>query len=513
MAPMTANLTSTSAGCTSSLVATTCTLTLALGPGHYTMTATTYSGVLDGGGNPTGSTLSTNQNVPDFEIKAGQANTISVSLGGIPHAIVVLPAGGEKHAMGDQDRGFALIGTVPVSFQVFATDAAGNIIIGPGAPVFAVGSNAASVGVSTTPSASTPNTFALLAPAFSRTQSTITITIANAATYGLTCGTGGVVCSKTVTADAGAIVVQGYNGTGIYSASGIGPFFSALNTQTFALDSANDLFVAANQQISKYAPPFSSVPALTLNASAYVYTLRFDGSDNLYTAQNVSGGCSVTRYNPSLSVVSTTFCFSNEYLQNEGSFAVTSDGKAFGLSTEVYQGSGNNYTLISRTWTSSNNGVSYLAVGGAGYTENNSGTGPITVGPAGELVFANSLYSNSINNYQSLFLIATSPYTSLVSHGVPNGYIYAIAEDSAGNVVVAHGSQDLLLYPPPYTSASALPNTVGAGALTWAPGIGMFVGHFNISLGLRSSDYSTEATVLSGTVLNNSYVNRVSVIP
>jgi hypothetical protein len=79
----TANLTPSSTGCTSTLASTQCTLTLSLAPGTFTATVTTYDQV-----NAGGNLLSAGQNV-DFTIVEGAANTITLTLSGIPTSYLI----------------------------------------------------------------------------------------------------------------------------------------------------------------------------------------------------------------------------------------------------------------------------------------------------------------------------------------------------------------------------------------------------------------------------------------
>ncbi|HEY4439135.1 MAG TPA: hypothetical protein VGN14_01705 [Candidatus Elarobacter sp.] len=156
------NLTTASnPNCTASLVSPTiCTITLALMPGSYTATFVTYDGLLDGGGNPTGSALSANQNIP-VTIVAGQANTVDVAFQGIPTSVAFLP-NTTSTLRGSPQVGFNLAVCDPAqSVTVVGVDADGNYILGPGAPVPSlVSSNAALVSV-TAPTTGAPNTFVL----------------------------------------------------------------------------------------------------------------------------------------------------------------------------------------------------------------------------------------------------------------------------------------------------------------------------------------------------------------
>ncbi len=83
--PAYVNLTPTSTGCSSSLASTVCTAVLPLPVGTYDASLSTYDQT--GGA---GNLLSEAQNVP-FTIVAGTANSISLTLGGIPASLAVAP--------------------------------------------------------------------------------------------------------------------------------------------------------------------------------------------------------------------------------------------------------------------------------------------------------------------------------------------------------------------------------------------------------------------------------------
>jgi hypothetical protein len=127
---VTAGLTPTSTGCTSTLASTICTLIVSLVPGTYAASVTTYDGA-----NGTGNALSAATAVP-ITISAGVANTVSLTLGGIPASLTVAPlsAGYLRGGTG----GLTLYGSASQKLIVEALDADGNIIAGAGAPTLAV---------------------------------------------------------------------------------------------------------------------------------------------------------------------------------------------------------------------------------------------------------------------------------------------------------------------------------------------------------------------------------------
>ncbi|NNM99481.1 MAG: hypothetical protein HKL91_06770 [Candidatus Eremiobacteraeota bacterium] len=167
--PQTIGLTPTSTGCTSTLVDTLCQLAFPLAPGSYTATIS----LLDASGN----TLSGAQSIP-FTVIAGANNSIPIVLGGIPHSILVStesPATSEVQS----DSQIAFLGASSVHLSVVATDADGNLILGPGAPTIAASIAAVSSGSGisvSTPSSSAPNTVSLSATGFGSATLTVVAT-------------------------------------------------------------------------------------------------------------------------------------------------------------------------------------------------------------------------------------------------------------------------------------------------------------------------------------------------
>jgi hypothetical protein len=176
--PLTFNQNLTTAAnpnCTASLVSTLlCTVSFSLPSGSYTATFATYDGLLQNG-EPTGNVLSANQSLP-VTIAIGQANAISVSLAGIPASLVALPQISGRIT----PTGTAAF-TMGTCFQseivsVYALDADGDVIIGPGAPVPSLSTGGSSLVAVDVPSASNPNAFPLYrtAPITNGTPVTLT---------------------------------------------------------------------------------------------------------------------------------------------------------------------------------------------------------------------------------------------------------------------------------------------------------------------------------------------------
>ena len=157
----TQNLTPTSPNCSvgGPLSALTCTVPIIATAGSHTFTFTTYDGL---GG--TGNVLSTNAVMQS--IVANQANSINVTLAGVPTSLQVTPFNGGSAISGNSLSGYQLAGALSNSFLAIALDADNNYIIGPGAPTLAVSITGASAGsgIAVSPAnSSNPNEFTVSA--------------------------------------------------------------------------------------------------------------------------------------------------------------------------------------------------------------------------------------------------------------------------------------------------------------------------------------------------------------
>jgi virginiamycin B lyase len=162
--------------CTASLISPeVCTVTFALAPGNYTATFATYDGLLDGSSNPTGNMLSQNQSVP-VTIGAGQANSINVTLQGVPTSVALIP-GITSTITGSQSAGYGLSKCFAnQSVSVIGLDADGNYILGPGAPTPSLTSSDTTQLAVTTPTTAAPNTFIFTRPGIPTANASITLT-------------------------------------------------------------------------------------------------------------------------------------------------------------------------------------------------------------------------------------------------------------------------------------------------------------------------------------------------
>jgi len=151
--PVAQNLTPSGGNCSTPSFGATpvCTLVAMAPLGNDTFTFVTYDGT---GG--TGNALS--QNTIAQTVVSGQTNTVSITLEGVPVGVVAYPYPGQANVT-TTAGGYALLGTTPANFLVVATDADGNVIVGPGAPVLGVTSSSSNMTVATV--ANNPNKFVL----------------------------------------------------------------------------------------------------------------------------------------------------------------------------------------------------------------------------------------------------------------------------------------------------------------------------------------------------------------
>ncbi|HTA40541.1 MAG TPA: hypothetical protein VK760_15755, partial [Candidatus Acidoferrales bacterium] len=177
------NVTPSSAGCAAVNSGTQCTISVSLAAGSYTATVGMYSGTF-----ATGDVLSQGQNIA-FTVKAAQDNDVQLVLNGIPHALTI--AGADNDVYGSAE-GFTLFGTSARKVIVTATDATGNLIVGPGAPTYSTtlaDGGGWTIGSTT---AANPNAFSITPPGTKNSRAHVSVT-ANFSDD--TCTQPGAVCT------------------------------------------------------------------------------------------------------------------------------------------------------------------------------------------------------------------------------------------------------------------------------------------------------------------------------
>jgi hypothetical protein len=303
----TANLTSTSKGCTSTLTSTLCQLTIALKPGNYTATISTFDAV-NGGGNK----LSTAQAVA-FPVKAGSSNAIGLTLSGIPHSVLVVPGSAYSHTAAGGE--IELFGSAANKLLVEALDADGNAIVGPGSPSFVVSKAFGNLAIALAqPSPAQPNFFSVTPPSAFSGQ-TATLSVQAVYNSGLTdgCAQPGANCfgNAKVAMEQVEAAAQGA-GFSVFESTDAAPFATVnglTGANAVAFDSAANLYVLSASGIGVYAPPYTTLSYTLTAGMNRPRALTFDGNGDLFVANCptcvASSGDSVTEYAAPVSSTST----------------------------------------------------------------------------------------------------------------------------------------------------------------------------------------------------------------
>ena len=435
----TAGLTPTSAGCTSTLTTTICTLNLPLGPGTYDMTLATYDGYDSAHNAATGTELSSGQNV-DFTIVAGTANTISVTLSGIPASLAVFTSALAVH--GTSATGYTLYGTSAQKFTVVALDPDGDVIVGPGAPAFTISTSGSGFTI-TNPATATPNTFALAQTGTTGQTASFTATAA----YGdSTCSIAGAVCTTifSVTSAMQTLFVSNYSGNTVtvYGAPYGSPAatISLTNPTGIATDSAGDLFAGDNvdADVHIYAPPYTGTPITAGPNGAYTISyVMVAPSGTLFAG----GGTNVISVAP-------PYTGSPAYVTQS---AFAPKGMALDASGDLFVPNQNNSTVdvFAPPYTGSPTVIT------SGLSEPEQ----VVLDASGNLFVAN-FNSSTVTEYAPPY--TGSPIATLTtSVGQPG----ALAIDAAGRLFIAN-SYGVTIYTKPYTGTPVVITSGVSGPTT-----------------------------------------------
>lgn len=278
-----------------------------LAPAHYVFNFQTYDGALSGGA-PTGHVLSADLNVP-FTVVAGGANSVGITLQGVPASVMVVPSDREDVA-GNQFSGFDLAGTFEANgttpyvrkFSVIAADADGNDILGRGAPAITLRSSDHAVVSDGVATAAAPNTFAVTPIAtgpFPQTATLAARAVPAPSSGGSTAGTN--IAVRISALDAPRLYTVNNSSVGVYDEFGhavtleAAPFSNLVRPTQITYDSHdNSLFVYDSQgeNLLRYTPDGqqtneASIPGLVTSLS---YS---PGSGYLYAGLAISTGVAV----------------------------------------------------------------------------------------------------------------------------------------------------------------------------------------------------------------------------
>ncbi len=492
----TANLESGASGCTSTSGGLQCTVTIALVPGSYAATISTYDQP-----NAHGNLLSSGQNVPFTVSATSTSNTIPLTLSGVPASFVVTPQ--SRLATGSDITGFTIAGMEPVPFLVAALDADGNFIVGVGAPAFQITETAGSGWTMQNPTQAQPNSFSVTPS----TANASTATLKATAVYpDQTCSLSGAVCGATFgvkndlptlfiaacgpvacgSGDAVLVYEPPYTGTPVATiASGI------IGPTQMAVDAVDDLYVASNNintsanQVTEYAPPYAGAPIATLDAYNHqatvgvqttpdgkVFLTTYTEEVQLYSSIRDSTPYATLSTAPANSVpialdpaqnmwVQTGNCTIKELAPPNYSTAKTSatcHGTPLGLAAD---GSGDVYIA-----TTAEVAIAVASGMKSTYPLSAPGAFSVTYDPSGNAIAAtqqgvlvltpSATLSTTITNGVNLAAPPTPNPTSVQLYvpqllGVENGYDIFVANN---------GSNTVTIYTPPYTGQ---PITVQTG--------------------------------------------------
>ena len=297
------NLTTGSPNCTTTLLGgLTCTIQLTLATGNYLASFTTYDEPYTGTVNGTctlgpGATcvqppgtnaLSQQQNLA-LMVVAGTANTLAVTLSGIPAKIALLPYSGSV-PRGRYDIGFTFPPTSSTTFLTEAFDADDNAIVGPGAPSFSYAVSDGSLSVTgTRGSEHELVTLQATARGFNPSASlSLTATTPDPTACPVN------VCQSAIAFDThGSVfaVLTAPQTLQIYE-EGSAPISTLSAGGAFGFDGSGVLYVAGTT-VATIAPPWSALPtgvdiALTFN-SWLSPRLALDSSGEMVGVGSVSG--------------------------------------------------------------------------------------------------------------------------------------------------------------------------------------------------------------------------------
>jgi YD repeat-containing protein len=436
----TTNLTPTSSGCSSTLASTVCTLTLALDPGNYIATLTTYDQPL-GAGN----VLSEGQNIA-FTVLAGVNNQIALTLSGVPASYVVTPQ--NLVTTGSDAHGFTIAGTQAQTFTVSALDVDGNYIVGVGAPTYTIAQSSGSGWTIANPSAAQPNNFTITPATTQNSSATLQVT-ANFSDS--TCSLPSAVCTAAFTvkndlptlfvaacatsgcgggSDAVLVYQPPYTGTPTTITSSIdGP-------AQLALDGSQNLYVANvyASSVGAYAPPYTSVPYATLSTGG------------LGVQVTPGGAVVVTRFISGAGVFEYPSIFSSTSIATLSSFTLN-------FAQPAIDASGNIWLMPSA------NELAAFAPPTFNQIDDTSVPPSIVqafaVSPSEEVYVAGST------------LVAVGPAGgALQSYVLPSGTAYGVTYDPSGDAVAATTSGVVILN----SSASLLTTITNGVSITAGPG-------------------------------------------
>jgi hypothetical protein len=310
------NLTTASNYCSSAgaLQPLTCSVSLPIAiaqTGTYTFNVATYDAQQSASCTPAGTpacsgTLLSRASIGST-LTVGAANSVSLTLAGVPASIRIFPASNLTMTSGTT---FSIAGAGAHPFLAQALDADGNVIVGTGAPSFTI-SLSGFPGTLTQPSSSSPNQFSITPPSsFTSSLGTLTAT----ASYGTGstdgCAQSGAVCSASATIEMRELLAfNGFNGVELVADGYRQPIqtFSGVLSKGSTFDSNGNLFSVGLAKVYEFPVPFAtaSPSASVANpAGSNVARVFSDASSHIFTVGSALGG-TLERYPSPLAAPTT----------------------------------------------------------------------------------------------------------------------------------------------------------------------------------------------------------------
>jgi hypothetical protein len=287
---VTANLNASSPNCVTQSGSLVCQIAFALQPGTYMAGVTTYAGTLNASQQPTGAILSENQAIP-ITVASNQNTVVTAILNGLPKSMdltVSVPY------VRPGARFQLITPSTPVQIVAIARDAAGDQIVGPGAPAFTI-----TLGNGGTWQAViTGGTINATVPAH---NSPLDVKVTAQSPE---CAVAGAICVGNLSLDLDdimAIASPANNSVVMWQLNTAQAYATITNGVTnptaLTFDLQGNLFIASsNNRVTEYAPPYNGAPIATITSGLSGPTaLMLDNAGTLYVA-NAGGSNDVTIY-------------------------------------------------------------------------------------------------------------------------------------------------------------------------------------------------------------------------
>jgi hypothetical protein len=316
-------LTPSSSGCVASSSGTTCTEQFVLNPGTYAGSISTYDGAPGCQTSQLCSALSVNQSFP-WTVSKGKTNQLTVTLYGVPVKTTVLPTSTNAFVLG---AGVFVAGVNATgTFGLYAVDADGNLIVGPGTPSFALSSQptngwAASIN---------GNVLRLTTgAAYASTKFTsFGVTMSSPA-----CSLAGTQCTLTLAPTVRpllALTNPAANAVEILETnrvSGEMPTYAVVTNGVSQptdakFDGAGRLYVA-NQgagTITIYDPPYTAAPVQTIALTSAAIKFAVSSGGNVAVSESFFGSVSFSVYAAPSYATATTVPVSSPHIVNAMNF-------------------------------------------------------------------------------------------------------------------------------------------------------------------------------------------------